>query len=296
MRRVLPLVIEGTENLVLLGLPKDALHFLWYEHGKAKSSHAHCALTLSLLPRGGPFEFKKPKALLQYFDRLAGLALGLSDPADPRRARLVSAGTYSNRKENKNDIEEICRATAAWWRDALKEHTHQGFIKLITKDLGYKLLWAPAENGQACFTETRDDCRKKYSRTVGVENRSGTKTIVLKGEVCRPWFSAARWNLELKKRQELWDYLHEYPRDVYDQFVSLLKATIENRRQVFKRFLKQSPGGKTVGIEDFAWLEPSDRSPGCKPPQGEVQEDPLSWALDITYPFYSEYEDRIPVG
>lgn len=51
---LLPRIITALENLILVGLPRYALHFTWHLHRKAYGSHPHGSLPAVLLTDGRP--------------------------------------------------------------------------------------------------------------------------------------------------------------------------------------------------------------------------------------------------
>jgi hypothetical protein len=284
----LPRVVQSTESLFLLGMPRNGLYFVWYEHPQAKSAHTHGALLLSFLSREArPYPADIPARLVQYHDRLASHALNLSDPMDPNRALLVTAAWASWKPNKQPAIRKVIGATHAAYRE--KElGTHQEFLKLL-EQLGFSVLASPGSDGRPQLRVERNHrCRVPLYPNC-VTARCGKETVVFRGPICRPGFSRKRWESLRDRRQEACDRLQEHPAEVYGEFADLVKQRIAHQRG---RFPQDSASDYlTASLEDFDWLAPptSARRPRRTDPLDLT--DPLIGAPDLYYPFHGGQED-----
>jgi hypothetical protein len=281
----LPTAMRSTEKLVLIGLPLGSLHFVWVEHGQTLRTHAHGGVVESLLPIGGPYDLDLSPALLLLHDRLLSRKLGLSDPLDPARARLVSPSTFSCKPHNEALIRRIVDATdALWLGNGLARH--DDFLKLLAAELKLEILLRPGPRGEGLLQPGAGLFHlRPYPNTVAVRN--GDHLLCLKGPACRYHYAANQWRRELKDRQDAVDLFNEAPQRVNDLFRQLLQQRLE-RQQLLYRVL---PGPDMVTLEDFEALElplkPLVLQPESRVVETRPEVEPYRYAPEQSYPFFS---------
>jgi hypothetical protein len=302
VEKALPDVIRLTEMLILAGLRRNALSFVWVEHPENYGAHAHAGLVTSLLPEGGPYRPRLSAKLRLHFDRLVSRKLGLSDPLRPDRALLVMACWASWKPRKRPHILEIINATQERWKDERKEPMdHKIFLELLKGEpLRHTILATPEKDGEPQLVDPKAAPAgfEPYPHTVAIRVRDSEDVIYLRGPVCRPTFSADTWRDKLRRREEDAIQLQDHPEKVYQRFERLLEARVRLQRKLY------GVGGDrdVVGIPYFKELRfqgQKDQSvvdraqPGLSvdPDAVEIQGlELLKTGADIYYPFCCEVD------
>lgn len=290
--QVLKRITRGTEDLVLAGLPRDALHFTWYKHGQEIGTHAHGALLLTLLPKGQAYEPKLNYELKLHFDRLASRHFGLADPLNPRAFRPVYAAWGSWKEENEVLITQVCRKTLENWnlagRNGSKEFKLEDFEKVLA-DFGLEILAKPGDDGTPIKQKDSPAGLSipLYRNTITVEASDPPRTICFKGPICRPKFDDSRWRNYIQNLEKVHK---EDPAKIFDRFRRLLEERIFYQSNLLEG------AGKRVGLKEFAWLDPKNWIQSNGVGAAEVEVDPLSDQMiweDRHFPFAVDREPNV---
>jgi len=297
VERHLNKIVRATEELVLAGLPRDALHFTWFKHGKKFGTHSHGGLLRTLLRNGAPYAPGLDSKLRLLFDRLVSRRLGYADPLDPGAFRVVHGAWGSWKPRNHALIRQVCAAATAEWRaGALPDHA--AFLALLErKEFGLAILARPARDG--CPVQLASPGAglrvPGYLHTVVVLAENPRRILCFKGPACRSNFSpASRWRGKVAERTLAVAELRHHPGLLFERFSELLQERIARQSALW-----DGPHQARVGAGDFEWL--NQASPQWQEPlpqPGEITEtvDPLSpdmdWG-DRYYPFVSDAEPEL---
>lgn len=263
-------IVHATEDLVLAGLPREALHFAWYKHGQEYGTHSHAGMVRMVLHSGAPYEPRLSTDLCRLFDRLVSRQLGYSDPLDSRGFRVVHAAWGSWKSYNYDKIREVCQLATTEWRGK-KLKSHEDFIELLRRPaLGLTIAVRPNKKGDPIVQPGIPSLRiPLYRNTVVVLVNATRRLICFKGPACRPDFSLRRWRERLKKRAAQARALRWNPKPVYEAFKKSLEDRIHSQQS-----LLNGPDEHRVLLKDFEWLAPAE-IPELRPrdPAGLVPEE-----------------------
>jgi hypothetical protein len=311
-KKALPQAIKATERLFLAGLPESSLYFVWYNHPQKENTHAHAALVRSLLPEGGPYGPKLNGSLRLLFDRLASRALGLSDPKDPRHARLLMAGRASNRKANLPYIKPLIdEAHIRFAEGGLRDV--EAFQALLEKHT-FKVLSVPGPDGSPRLIKNHPKVPQaaRYSNTVTTLT-PGKAICCFTGPFLRRDFSRKAWEKEMKERERAVIELANDVGPTYQKFGELLAKRIQAQAEArdlilqakAKDLIHGQRGTQLITEREFEWLaQPAkslrERSAGIHSVNGKYYEflcrgehpDHPIYGQDIEYPFYCGLEPQ----
>lgn len=279
-------VAQSTELLFQIGAPRDSLYFVWYEHPEGEGgAHAHGALLLSwLTPEFGVYEPSLRAVLLQHHDRLISYTLGLEDPLERSRVRLVSAAWASWKPKCKEHILEVTGAANEAFKQE-QRYEHKMFVKLL-RGKGFRILAKPDAAGKpvSLLPVAPGISVPMYRNTIAVSRDDNV--IVFRGPLCRPGFDADRWRESLRQREDAVVALYANPKGYYEEFAELVD------RQ-YKEYQGKSgwPGDNLVSIKSFDWLNPKDSRRDRPKAFEEGQADPLLALESGDYPFACDDEE-----
>lgn len=273
VERVLPQVIRGTEALIIAGLPKDRISFTWVLHRQTVGrTHAHCAMINAVLPDGGFYNLNLNARLLSLFDRLAGRALGLSDPMDPSRARLIEPCDHACKPENRAIIERVLNVTARKFAEGSFK-TSAKFLEFVASELPFGRVALPGSLKKFGL--------KEFSSVMALEGP--LRPVCFRGEILRPGFTAEGWERTLKRRHELMQLLGSSAGILYAEFAHLFRERCREQRASYP----VADSAERASLEDLAWLNPARVPIPDGPPAADV-----AFGGESEYPFDSgsEYE------
>jgi hypothetical protein len=247
-------ITPATENLILLGLPKDALHFTWYRHSQEKGTHSHGGMGRILLHSGKPYEPKLGQPLRQRFDRLVSRRFGFFDPVDPHGFQIVRGGRGSWRPENFDIIIGVCQEATKRWRD--NKLTKRGEFATLLGEFGFTVVFEPDAFGRPVLQpKAAGIAAPCYPNTVVARREDTGGIIVFCGPACRGDFTAGPWRERVEARAKAAADLRLFPYQVFAEF----------ERYAIQRFQQQRAesshvtAGRCVSIKDFEWLKPGSK-------------------------------------
>ncbi len=244
------LVLRTTESLLAAGMGLDSLKFLWCEHPLLEHSHFHCGLLRSCLPFGGAYVPRLSSALAIDFSWLISRRLGFSQPT--AFGRLIRAGEFSYKHDNRSRIDEICRVTLAEF-DAKQLLKHDHFIALLKdRQLG-EVLAVPDPEGWPC-AQTSGSFGRGYRHCVAIRGNNDS-VIWLAGAVCRTTYDYDALEQKRQQRQDLF----KDESIVFDRFMRRLKDRIESQSAAYLGYQGQTK----VMSQAFEWLNPEHDSLLC---------------------------------
>lgn len=253
IERHLERIVQGTEDLILAGLPRTALTFAWYRHRLKEGTHPHGGLLRQLLPHGPAYVPNLNLKLLRAFDCLVSRRFGFADPYHPDGLRLCYAAWASAKEVNKTEIESICTKVAEQHQERGLEFQHEDVLK-ICRELKFPVLVAPDPTGQpqpqpnwanGC-SQLRPPLRR---HTVVVASHDRARTICLAGPACHHDFSAADFAQRRQKRAHWLEFLEQHPGFLYECFRKLLLERIAQQQDWY------GPHAEAVSESNFAQLE-----------------------------------------
>lgn len=242
----------ATEDLVLAGMPREALHFTWFKHGKKKGGHAHAAMARFLLPSGRRYVLRLDRELRVSFDRLISRRLGLTDPLDPAGFRVVYGGRNSWKPHNYELIRAVCReATRRWHRNEL---TEPGQFARMLPDFGLAVIFIPDSTGHPLLQPgAAGSGAAPYPHAVVARRKDTGHTVVFSGPACRGDFAAEEWRRRLEARQREAKNLEVYPYKTFEVFKRCFARRHAFQHQSFSHLRDE----ECIRLADFDWLNPA---------------------------------------
>jgi hypothetical protein len=247
-------IARATEDLILVGMPKDALHFSWYRHSQEKGTHSHGGMARILLNSCKPYEPKLRKELRWHFDRLVSRRLGFSDPVDPQGFRIVHGGRGSWKPQNFDIITSVCQEATKRWR--ANKLTKRGEFPKLLNEFDLTVVFEPDAFGRPVLQPKGAGIAAPcYPNTVVARREDTGGIIVFCGPACHGDFSADKWHARIDGRAKAAADLRLFPYKVFVEF----------ERCVIRRFHEQRPESLHVEPEDCVYLKDFDwLKPGCK--------------------------------
>jgi hypothetical protein len=271
----LPRLIRGTEDLLRLGLPREALSIAWFRHDQRFGTHAHGALPRTL-PPGHHYELDLDPRLLFFFSRLTSFRFGFADPEHPAGFRPLYAGWVSATPENSADIGEICEAVSACVEANQKFTTTD--VLLVLAGLGFPVLVTPDEQGrpQRSAIAVPPGLRVPlYAHTLVVASRDWRRIMVFKGPALRLDFQATGYRKEKERRIQL---IRDLPALIPGYQQEFKDLADQRRRDQQERY---GVKGAVVGLSYFEQLLGPLKS------RADHRADPLA-----SWPAYLRWSER----
>jgi hypothetical protein len=282
----------ATEDLVLAGMPRDALHFTWYKHGKKRGSHIHGGMGRFSLRSGKRYALKLDRKLRGLFDRLVSRRLGLADPRDPAAFRIVYAARGSWKPENRELITRVCQEAARRWNK--HDLSEPGEFAKMLPDFELSVIFSPDRTGRPVLQ--RGECSSgaaSYPHAVVARRRDNGRIIVFAGPACRGDFSPQQWRDKIDERRIDAANLRQFPAKFFQDFEKALttRCLLQSRAHPAAR------GEECVGLAAFEWLKPDSLK--LEEPKGkstftnsDMFGPDMYWG-DRLYPFVSDTDAEV---